>query len=67
MLEDLEAIEAARIVADRACGWNGSLTPYVHEQREGVPCPPMLLQRLRTMRDAAAQRAVEQRRRGLIG
>jgi len=67
MLEDLEAIEAARIVADRACGWNGSLSLYVHEPRHGVPCPPMLLQRLRAQRDAAAQRAVEQKRRGLVG
>lgn len=64
-LEDFEGIERARVVADRACGWNGSLTPWRAEQHDSTPCPPDVRQRLKRLRDAAELRAAEQRKRGL--
>lgn len=62
--DDTGAHADVRAAADQACGWNGSLTLYVPDDRPGDPCPPSVLARLKVLREAAERRAAEQRKRG---
>ena len=64
--DDFETIERERQASERMTGWNGSLALYVHDSRPGDAPRPEYLQRLRAARDAAAQRALDQQRRGLV-
>jgi hypothetical protein len=63
--EEFEAIEAERVMANRASGWNGSLELWAPSTHVGNPCPAPVRSRLLELRAAAEARAEQQRKRGL--
>lgn len=48
------------------CGWNGSLSMYVHEERQADPCPEAVRVRLLAVRAMCEAKVQHQRARGLI-
>jgi hypothetical protein len=63
--EDVASMERHRQACENMTGWNGSLTLFRAERREGTACPEHIRRRLAQAREVAMEHYRRQKARGL--